>query len=263
MLSDAQRETFRRNGFLVLRDALDDDRVREAREAVLADDSMSQGNQNEPSTEPFRTMNETLFEYAESLVGDGLLPPGHPDFGTVDDEETRVGLHYPTGDLGSIDDPRAHRAAREGLGVHVDHQSNAAGALYALGAAIYLDDVRPRDAGFTVWPGSHWMTAEHCELVETETRGAELLVARVREDSPYDDREALFEHYEPFEIAGEAGTVTLWHGGLIHSAGMHLAPGRLRMACFSRFHLAPEAWDAAGGMPAPFAHWDGVDGDAP
>ncbi|MFB6120721.1 MAG: phytanoyl-CoA dioxygenase family protein [Halobacteriaceae archaeon] len=262
MLTDRQRRSFARNGFLVLRDALDPDRVAEARRAIEADDSMSEGNQNEPELQPFRAINETLYDYATALVGDDVLPPGHPDFGTVDDEETRVGLHFPDDGLPSITDPAAQRAARGDLGVHVDHQTNADGALYAVGAAIYFDDVQPRDAGFTVWPGSHRTVAEHCELAETETRGDTLEVARVRDDSPYDDLDDLFADFEPFEIAGGAGTVTLWHGALVHSAGMHLAPASLRMAGFSRFHLAPGAWDRDG-LADPFAFWDGVPDEDP
>lgn len=255
MLDDDAVERFRRNGFLVLRDALDDERVTEARRAIEADDSMAEGNQNEPTTQPFRAINETLYEYAETLVGP-VLPPGHPDFGTVDDEETRIGLHFPE-DLDPIDDPPAQRRAREELGVHVDHQTNGEGALYALGAAVYFDDVWPRDGGFTVWPGSHWMVGEHFELVATETRGTTLQVARLRDDAPYDGEE-FFDLYEPFEVAGDAGTVVLWHGQLVHSAGMHLAPGRLRTAGFSRFHLDPDAAAPAAAFGAPFEHWRGV-----
>mgnify|MGYP000734205494 CR=1 FL=1 len=262
MLTDTQRASFRRNGFLVLRDALDSDQVAAARAAIEADDSMSAGNQNEPRAEPFRSINETLSEYAVDLAGDSLLPPGDPAFGTVDDEEMRIGLHYPDDDLPAIDDPDGQQRASEDLGVHIDHQTNADGALFAVGAAIYVDSVQPRDAGFTVWPGSHWLTAAHCELVETETRGATLSVARIREDSPFEDLDDLFANFEPFEITGDAGTVTLWHGGLIHSAGMHLRPASLRMAGFSRFHHAPGTWDPDA-FEDPFAHWDGVpDGDA-
>jgi len=164
MLTKGQKQQFVRNGFLVLRDAVDEDLIHEARRAVEADDSMGPGNQNEPQTEPFRSINEGLFEYADDLIGgETLASPGDSTFGTDDNEETRIGLHYAE-DLADLRDPRAQREARDDLGIHVDNQTNDDGGLYGLGAATYFNDVGPRDAGFTVWPGSHWMTAEHCEL---------------------------------------------------------------------------------------------------
>lgn len=264
MLSTEQRERFVRNGFVVLRDALDDDLVREGRRAIECDDSMGPGNQNEPTTEPFRTINEGLFEYAAALIGEGnLARPGTPEFGTDDGEETRIGLHFPDEDLPAVEDPQAQRRARRDLGIHVDNQTNGHGGLYGLGAAIYFDDVGPRDAGFTVWPGSHWMTAEHCELFTTD-RDPPLKQARIREDSEFDDLSELFERFEPFEVTGEAGTVTLWHGSLIHSAGMQLSPGSLRMAGFSRFYFLPDAVDSIDEAFAnPFRYWEGVDDIGP
>jgi hypothetical protein len=39
---------------------------------------------------------------------------------------------------------------------------------------------------------------------------------------------------------------------------MHLAPGSLRMAGFSRFYLEPGAVDHDEAFAHPFEHWDGV-----
>lgn len=258
MLADEQKRRFARNGFLVLRDAVDDDLIDEGRRAIEADDSMGPGNQNEPRTEPFRSINEELYEYALDLVGEGkLAPPGDATFGTDDGEEMRIGLHFPE-DLPALREPHSQRRRRDDLGIHVDNQTNEDGGLYGLGAAIYFNDIGPRDAGFTVWPGSHWMTAEHCELYMQSDRDPPVKNVRVRNESEFDDLSELFELFEPFEIAGDAGTVTLWHGSLIHSAGMHLAPGSLRMAGFTRFYFEPGAVDHDEAFANPFAYWDGV-----
>lgn len=264
MLTIDERERFRRNGFVVLRDALDEDLIREGRTAIEDDDSMGPGNQNEPTTEPFRTINERLFEYAADLIGaENLARPGTPEFGTDDGEETRIGLHFPDDDLPAIEDPDVQRQVRRDLPIHVDNQTNEHGGLYGLGAAIYFDDVGPRDAGFTVWPASHRMVAGHCELSTTDG-DPPLKQARIRADSEFEDLSDLFDLFEPFEITGDAGTVTLWHGSLIHSAGMQLSPGSLRMAGFSRFYFRPDAVDSLDDAFAnPFRYWEGVDDDGP
>jgi len=114
---------------------------------------MGPGNQNEPRTEPFRSINGGLFEYADRLIGgETLASPGSTPFGT-DDEATRIGLHYPE-ELPALRDPRSRRLAGEDLGVHIDNQTNDDGGLYGLGVAIYFNDIGPRDAGFTVGRGA-------------------------------------------------------------------------------------------------------------
>jgi ectoine hydroxylase-related dioxygenase (phytanoyl-CoA dioxygenase family) len=265
-LTAAQKRAFARNGFLVLHDALDEDVVAAAREAVEDDETTSEGNQNEPedATDTFRELNRQLFDFAADLVGgDRLKHPDDDDWGTYSGEQARVGLRYPE-DL-RLNDPAAQTAA--GLHPHVDDLTDGDGGFYALGAATYLDHVQPRNGGFTVWPGSHWMTAEHCELDdvnEEAPRGTRERApsVRIREDSEFDSLEALYDQFCPFEVAGDPGTVTLWHGNLIHSAGRNLSPGAVRMAAFSRFHLAPGRW-APDAVAEPFAYWAGVDADGP
>jgi ectoine hydroxylase-related dioxygenase (phytanoyl-CoA dioxygenase family) len=263
-LTDAQRGKLVRNGFLVLRDALDEDLVGDARRAVEAADTTA-GNQNEPddATETFRAINRELFGYAADLIGgDRLKHPDDEDWGSYSDEQARVGLRYP-GER-RLTDPAAQTETE--LGIHVDDRTDGEGGLYVLGAATYLDRVQPRDGGFTVWPGSHWMVAEHCELepvgdAPEGTRDRAPSV-QIREDSEFDSLEEFYDQMCPFEVAGDAGTVTLWHGGLVHSAGRQLSPGSERMAAFSRFHVRPGRWgpDPIGD---PFGCWAGVEAAEP
>lgn len=249
MFDTEQREQFARNGFLVLRDAIDPVLTDEVQEIVASDDSLEPGNNDEPQAEPFRTINRQLFAYAEELVGpDRLYEPT---------EHIRIGLRYPD-DAESIHDPRAHRREREDLGIHTDNQVYGDNmGLYVVGFATYFDDVSPRDGGFTVWPGSHVVVSEHCELEERE-ENSEKYNTGIREDSEFDDKEELFDLIEPFEIAGEAGTVTIWHGQLVHTGGMQLSPGSLRNAGFTRFHMKGDMDDHEEAFANPFEHWAGV-----
>lgn len=262
-LTAEQRREFVRNGFLVLRDAVDSDLVADIRNAVEDDETMSEGNQNEPeaAAEAVRELNRQLRPYAEDLVGEnGLTHPDDEDWGTYSGEQVRIGLRSP-GDERLTD---VHAQSEMGLGVHVDDLTDGAGALYVLGAATYLDRVQPRDGGFTVWPGSHWIAAQHCELESPDSdapRGtrARAPSVRIRADSEFESVADLYDRICPFEIAGDPGTVTLWHGGLIHSGGRQLAPGSLRMAAFSRFHLREGHWEPDA-VTDPFANWGGLDG---
>lgn len=262
-LTERQKRTFVRNGFVVVDSAVEENLVAEARGAVKGDPNVAvDENQNEPSEarEVFRAINRQLFAYADDLVGgEKLKHPDDPNFGTYSDEQCRV---YPrsAGD-GRIGDPEA--ATDPKVGVHTDDQTDGDGALSALNVGLYLDHVPPRNGGFTVWPGSHWMTAEHCELAapdfdaEPGTR-ARAPGLRIRDDSPYDDMSALYSEMEPFEIAGDAGSVIFWHRGLVHSSGIHLRPGTIRLTAFSRFHIVPDAWEPVD-VRHPFINWDGID----
>lgn len=262
-LPERHRRNLVRNGFVVVDDALDDRLIAEARGAVNGAESIEiDQNQNEPpgAREVFRTINRRLFEYADDLVGgEKLKHPDDADFGTYADEQSRVYVRSP-GD-GRITDPDASSDPK--VGIHTDDQTDGDGALCVLAAGVYLDHVPPRNGGFTVWPGSHWWTAQHCELEEpnqdaepgTRARAPGL---RLREESPYDDLDDLLSGTDPFEIAGDAGSVIFWHPGLVHSSGIHARPGVLRMTAFSRFHVRSGAWEPAD-TNHPFALWDGID----
>lgn len=262
-LTDRQQRNLVRNGFVVVDDAVDDRLIAEARGAVKADPRVAvDENQNEPAdaTEVFRSINYRLFDYVDDLVGGGKLKhPDDPNFGTYDDEQSRVYVRSPGSS--QITDPDA--ASERKVGVHTDDQTDGDGALSVLNVGVYLDHVPPRNGGFTVWPGSHWMTAEHCELESPDEEAEPGTRARapglcISDDNPYDDMDALYEEMEPYEIAGGAGSVIFWHPGLVHSSGVHRRPGTLRMTAFSRFHVEPGEWEPED-TRHPFALWDGVD----
>lgn len=261
-LSDRVKRDLARNGFAVLDDAVDRTLIDEARGAVKADtDVVVDENQNEPAgaRDVFREINRQLFDHAEDVVGDRTLKhPDGPNFGTYSDEQARVYVRSPGDDR--VGDPAA--TGERKIGLHVDDQTDGDGARSILNVGLYLDRVPPRNGGFSVWPGSHWITAAHCELAApdesaqpgTRERSSGL---QIRDDSPFDDVDALLSEAELFEVTGDAGAVILWHPELVHASGIHLAPGVLRMTAFSRFHVVPDEWDRDDGRH-PFARWTGI-----
>lgn len=250
-LSVDQRDRFVRNGFVVLRDAVPrhvlDDALEAVSETVPEDledpDELVSGpedrhywNDLETMT-PFRPLNETVFEYAEQLVGSGRLrPPG---------EFTQVALRYPTGEY---PDSPAHATTSDDGNQHVDVVGED-GELqpFTIGATTYLDDVHPRGGGLTVWPGTHRRVADSLADRGDEARLTQDVVDAVLEQDT-----------QPFEVCGPAGTVVLWHSLLVHTGGQHLGR-RPRIAAFTRFEHRDSEEILEDALRNPFEHWDGVD----
>ncbi len=104
------------------------------------------------------------------------------------------------------------------LGPHTDQ------VCQQLNACGYLEDVNPRNGGFTVYPGSHKrMFREH----RYEANWSPL-------DSFRDTLKEVAETIEPYEIVAEKGSVVFWHGRTVHSVGIHLGAD-IRWALFADF----------------------------
>ncbi len=104
------------------------------------------------------------------------------------------------------------------LGPHMDQVSQQ------LNVCAYLDDVQPRNGGFTVWPGSHRVMWD-AHRTEANWSPAKGFGRRLREISTT---------IEPFELVGPAGSVIFWHGRTVHSAGIHLGQD-VRWALFADY----------------------------
>ncbi|MFC4551363.1 MULTISPECIES: phytanoyl-CoA dioxygenase family protein [Halorussus] len=248
-LTRAQRDRFARNGFVVLRGAVDDEIIADAgasvAETVPEDFSDFEALAASPERrnywgdleemEPFGRLNRRLSEFAESLVGEGTLePPG---------EFVQAAVRYPEGEFAS--DPNRPTTAGEG-NPHVDgFESDGTFRPFSLGATTYLDDVAPQGGGLTVWPGSHW-------------RVAEFFAENDAEDFSNDEASSLVGDAEPFEVTGRAGTVVLWHSLLVHTGGVHLGR-RPRVAAFTRFVRQDVEETKYDALAAPFEFLDGVD----
>ena len=249
-LSRAQRERFARNGFIVLREAVPQTLLDEARAAVgetvpedLSDfEAMAAGPEDRhywndlDEMAPFRPLNDLLQEYAEELVGAGrVAPPG---------EFTQVAVRYPTGKFPG--DPDRPMTTTHG-NPHVDIFDES-GELqpFTVAATTYLADVHPRSGGLTVWPGTHWGVAEYLSEHGLETFSNEQV------------KQVLHPQASPFEVCGPAGTVVLWHNSLVHTGGSHL--GREpRIASFTRFMRHDEEETSHDAATHPFKYFCGVD----
>lgn len=104
------------------------------------------------------------------------------------------------------------------LGPHADR------VCQQLNVCVYLNDVPPRNGGFTVYPGAHRIMhhAHFCEANwSPKTDYIDYLKQVVREITPV-------------ELIGSAGDVIFWHGRLIHTAGIHIG-SHIRWAVFGDY----------------------------
>jgi hypothetical protein len=238
--SDAERREFARNGFLVRDDLVPEDLIADAYDAVVdgieaeptdPDDVIGAGyeaNTDGVDEAPLTAVAEAVFPAVEALVGEDVLyPPG---------EGMQVALNFPAEDAAEqVPEPNALSGHLDGY-ANFDEEPEV--YTFRVAAAVYLDDVPPRGGGFTVWPGSHRVAATYFEDHALEAVGGKpnnsQLPAVGDEPGEWDYDRRLSEQVEPYEIAGEAGTVVLWHSLLTHTAGINTGE-RIRMAAISRF----------------------------
>ena len=104
------------------------------------------------------------------------------------------------------------------LGPHADR------VCQQLNVCTYLNDVPPRNGGFTVYPGAHRIMhlAHNCEANwSPKSNYIEFVKQVVREITPV-------------ELVGSAGDVIFWHGRMIHTAGIHIGEN-IRWAVFGDY----------------------------
>ncbi|QLH78198.1 phytanoyl-CoA dioxygenase family protein [Halosimplex rubrum] len=263
--SDSERRAFARNGFLVREDLLSPGLVDDARAAVV--DAMD-ADPDDPEAligagyevalegveqAPLTAIAEALFPAAEALVGEGVLAP--PGAGM------QVALEFPDGD--AADPAHGPKTVDGHLDGYAAFDENPEVTTFQLGAAVYFDDVPPRGGGFTVWPGSHRVAAEYfgdhaLESVGGKPTNSELpATGEAPDEWDYDRR--LHDQRDPYEVAGSAGTVVLWHGLLTHAAGINTGE-RVRMAGIERFareDIDDVRRDAASNL---FEYWPAMAG---
>lgn len=148
---------------------------------------------------------------AEVLLGEDLKPS----------DRTR-GVYAVFPKAGEVDTADPERLTRP-LGPHTDR------VCQQLNACAYLDDVPPRNGGFTVYPGSHQIMFRAHRF---EANWSPLPDFR-------DAVRQVVAEIEPVEFAGEKGDVIFWHGRTVHSAGVHLGDS-IRWAVFADFTMDRE-----------------------
>ena len=101
------------------------------------------------------------------------------------------------------------------LAPHGDHTAAQ------LSAMVFVDTVPPHSGGFTIWPGSHYMS----HLYHTTVYGP--LDPDLAE--PYSKaRDNVLREIAPVEFSGKAGDVVFWHPRLVHGGGVNRSAERDR-----------------------------------
>lgn len=265
MFTDRERREFARNGFLTRDDLLPEDLLAEAREAVRAGTDVDLDGPEEVigagydvdadgvNQEPFTGIAEAVFPAAEALVGEGVLaPPG---------EGMQVALNFPDEDAG--EEFLGPQSVTGHLDGYANFDENPEVFTFTLGAAVYVNDVRPYSGGFTVWPGSHRVAAAYFEDHALETVGGKPnnsqvpAVGEAAGEWDYDD--LLWNQYDPYEISGPAGTVVLWHSKLTHNAGINVGED-IRMAAITRFAREDQQEIRRDDAETLFEYWPAMAG---
>jgi len=266
-LTEEHKRRFKRDGFLVIRDAFDEDPITRARDALWEampedrddpaswakrdgdhDEILHRGSESDTASrfddiEPFEELFRDVYDYAEPLVGEGVLaaPDERPaeyclhgghlmasreEGDPAVDHDGAIGpiLQYPRNLPDPLEEPFDYRDGR-----HVDGGTGpyAVGTdveylPFTIACAVYFDEVVPRGGGFTVWPGSHRIVPQYFQ-------------EHPRRDYQEADHDVLEElHPCPaHEITGEPGTLVLWHHNIMHGAAPNFSD-RVRMAGFQR-----------------------------
>jgi|TARA_Y100000310_G_scaffold259790_1_gene268549 hypothetical protein len=151
--------------------------------------------------------DDSVLAVAQTLLGDDLRPS----------TQTRgVYAIFPTHD--PADPSGSKRLNGASLGPHLDQ------VCQQLNVCAYLDDVAPRNGGFTVYPGSHRIMFQAHEY---EANWSPLPSYR-------DAMQQVIENIEPVELVSSKGSVIFWHGRMVHSPGLHVG-GDIRWALITDF----------------------------
>ena len=259
MLSEHLKRRFVRDGYLLVEDALDEELVAEGRDLLAAElpedlddpEALVGVGSRSPSPdadEPFTTVNERLYEYAAELAGDALVAPDGPgmQFALRYPREVRLGAHHDrTPSFGHLD----------GYGPNYKETGEHGG--FTVGAVAYFDDVVERGGGFTVWPGSHWVAADYYAEHSFESPGYHGQLPAIDDDGGWDYSRRFDQQARSRELAGDAGSVVLWHNKMVHTAGVNQSPN-VRMAGIQRFSREDYEEIKEDAADKPFEYWDGL-----
>jgi hypothetical protein len=262
-----QRRRFKRDGFLVLRDALEDDTVTRARDAlweaipedrddpaswfardgdhdeILHRGSGSQSGENLPTVEPFEQLFRDVYPYAEALVGpDRLADPG--------ERPAEYCLHG------------GHLMSSRHGGESVVEHDGAVGPILQYPSDLEdpleepFDYTEQRHVDGGTGPYAEGTDVEYLPFTiamaiyfdEVVPRGGGFTVwpGSHRKTAGYFQNHSYGEYMDDYpevhsdlelgpahEITGEAGTLVLWHHNIVHGAAPNHAD-RIRMAGFQR-----------------------------
>lgn len=249
-LSLDQKREFKRNGFLVLEDAIDSDVIEAARSNVWE----SLTGQPDPAPEklegagyfslreltdlePFVDIRKAVFDAAEGLVGEGVLEQPTDELRIPNNTQLAINCQPSDEDMNRVA-RRIRKSHLDGYGQHFrnpEHENAGTYTHFTVGSGIYLNDIQDGGGGFTVFPGSHWIAAEYFETHSLESPGWTGTIPAMDESGDgWDYARTLDEQLLPYEISGSAGTVILFHNKLLHGNGVNHRPTP-RIGMFTRY----------------------------
>ncbi len=151
--------------------------------------------------------NDDVVAVAQALLSTSLRPV------------SRIRGVYPVFPSRDAADPSGtRRISGRALGPHTDQ------VCQQLNACLYLEEVRPRSGGFTVYPGSHE------RLFKAHTHESNYSPLPNYEETVL----AVLQDTTPLELVAPRGSVIFWHGRLLHSAGIHVGED-IRWAAFADY----------------------------
>ena len=260
MLDTDQRQRFAEQGYLCLPEAIDPELIAGAREQLWeaipesrdepeALVGVGSRSPDVPSDAPFTAINDQLYDYGSSLVGDRLVAPDGPDM--------QLAFRYPR-DLrvSAYHDRRSGVGHLDGYGPGFKQDGEYTG--FAVAGVVYFDQVAARGGGFTVWPGSHWLAAAYFRDHALNAPGYGGNLPAIDDSGGWDRTASLGNQLRSRELSGPPGTLILWHNKLIHGAGVNQSD-RIRMAGIKRFRRDDHEAIKADAAAAPFAYWDEIE----
>jgi hypothetical protein len=259
MLTSADYRSFKRNGFLVLEDALSESDVTKCRKLLWNALSFSPDTIGDaPSryqlideeeldkVNPFEQIHNSVFQLADQLVGDNVLATPQPPFSIPDD--MTLPMNLPDGaNLANTHLRSNNHAHIDGFGERFkDPETDETYVYNTINAVVYFNDVVPGGGGFTVYPGSHYIASEYFETHSLPSPGWTGYLPAIDDSGGWKYNQQLGYQLRDLEVTGPAGTVVLYHNKLLHKAGFNQR-NRVRMAGIMRFthHLGDEIAEAA------------------
>lgn len=246
MFSEAQRRSFKRDGYLCLQEELDDHYIAEARKRLW--DALPFSHHTIGTTDaqyllveedqlsdltPFRRLCDQIYEYADALVG-GVLDNPQDSFSIPDD--MTLPMNLPDGTRLDKTHQRANNHAHiDGFGDHFrDPETDETYVYNTVNAVVYFNQVVPGGGGFVVYPGSHHVVADYFETHSLESPGWTGYLPAINDDGGWHYSRQLGTQIRDLELTGGPGTLILYHNKLLHKAGFNQRE-QVRMAGITRY----------------------------
>ena len=247
-LTSADKAFFKENGYLVVKDALSEELVRNAQDAlwegIEADREDPQtwigAGPRSPARGSHPAISATLHQSPLAAMMGELV--GEDKLNLNPNNGPGPALVYPSGD-----EPGAVPSNGHLDGYYTPTNGVAEGTVgySTINVTIYVEDIEPGGGCFTLWPGSHRTAAEYF-------RNHSLLSIQGGSSRH------RFDLGQGLEIAGPAGTACLWHGQLFHS-GSKNCRRNIRMALIGRY-ARRDANDIRFETPEDmWTYWEGID----